>query len=344
MIKDYLNRAKRSKEGNVLLANFAYLSMLQIASYLFPLLTMPYLARVIGVEGFGKIAFAAAVMIWMQTIADWGFNYTATRDVAKNRANLQLVSEIFSRVLYARILLMFLSFAILFVLILTIPKFSENRDVLLVSFLMIPGHIIFPDWFFQAMERMKFITIANILSKLTFTVAVFVFIHNREDYILQPLFVSLGFLVAGIFSLYLIVYKWGIKLIAPSFSDTILTIKKSSNVFVNTIMPNLYNSLSVVLLGFCGGSVANGKFDAGVKLVNICQSFISIVTRTFFPYLSRKTNNHYLYAKINLVTSSIMAILLFLLSPVLIKLLFTEDFYSSIVVMQICSFSLIFLT
>ena len=301
MIKDYLNRAKRSKEGNVLLANFAYLSMLQIASYLFPLLTMPYLARVIGVEGFGKIAFAAAVMIWMQTIADWGFNYTATRDVAKNRANLQLVSEIFSRVLYARILLMFLSFAILFVLILTIPKFSENRDVLLVSFLMIPGHIIFPDWFFQAMERMKFITIANILSKLTFTVAVFVFIHNREDYILQPLFVSLGFLVAGIFSLYLIVYKWGIKLIAPSFSDTILTIK-------------------------------------------ICQSFISIVTRTFFPYLSRKTNNHYLYAKINLVTSSIMAILLFLLSPVLIKLLFTEDFYSSIVVMQICSFSLIFLT
>lgn len=69
--------------------NFMWLSALQVAGYVFPLITMPYLARIIGVEGFGKIAFASAIMVWIQTIADWGFNLTATRDVAQNREKPQ---------------------------------------------------------------------------------------------------------------------------------------------------------------------------------------------------------------------------------------------------------------
>lgn len=69
--------------------NFMWLSVLQVASCVFPLITMPYLARVIGVEGFGEIAFASAIMVWIQTIADWGVNLTATRDVAQNRDNPQ---------------------------------------------------------------------------------------------------------------------------------------------------------------------------------------------------------------------------------------------------------------
>lgn len=72
VLGNLINYIKKSKEGKVLVSNFAYLSLLQIAGYIFPLLTLPYLARVIGAEGFGKIAFAAAIMTWIQTIADWG--------------------------------------------------------------------------------------------------------------------------------------------------------------------------------------------------------------------------------------------------------------------------------
>src|SRR5699024_9198471 len=167
-----LARFKKSKDGKVLASNFGYLMLLQIAGYVFPLITIPYLARVIGVDGFGKIAFAAAVMVWFQTISDWGFNYTATRDVARHRDNLEKVSEIFSNVLWARILLMLVSFVMLLLLIQTIPYFKELQNILLVSFLLVPGHIMFPDWFFQAMKRMKYITIINQLSKTLFTVFV----------------------------------------------------------------------------------------------------------------------------------------------------------------------------
>src|SRR5690606_2901760 len=143
------DRLGKSKDGKALAGNFGYMMLLQVAGYLFPLVTIPYLARVIGVDGFGKIAFAAAVILWFQTITDWGFNYTATRDVAQNRENKEKVDEIFSSVLWARITLMILSFGLLLVLIAAVPYFQENKKIILLTFLIVPGHIMFPDWFFQ---------------------------------------------------------------------------------------------------------------------------------------------------------------------------------------------------
>lgn len=304
---------------------------------------MPYLARVIGVDGFGKIAFASAVMVWVQTIADWGFNFTATRDVAQNRENPQKVSEIFSNVLWARCTLMFVSFLFLLLLIALFPKFRSNTDILLVTFLMIPGHILFPDWFFQAMERMKYITILNVVSKLLFTIAVFVFIKGKDDYILQPLLVSLGYVVSGLIAFYYILVKWKVKLQKPSFGSIMLTIRKSTDVFLNNLMPNLYNSFSTVLLGVFCGDVANGKLEAGTKFVNIAQQFMSVLSRAFFPFLSRKLDKHHIYARINILLSLCMSVLLFLFAPLLIDWFFTEEFADSVTVLRIMSISIFFL-
>lgn len=342
-LKQLFGRLKQSKDGRTLVANFGYLSLLQVASYVFPLITMPYLAWVIGAEGFGKIAFAAAIMVWFQTIADWGFNYTATRDVAKNRDDKEKVSEIFSNVLWARILLMFVSFVVLFVCVLIIPKLRENADVIMISFLMIPGHIMFPDWFFQAMERMKYITILNIVSKTLFTVAIFLFIKERQDYILQPLFTSLGFVISGIIAMYYILIKWKIRLRISSFKTVLRTIKSSTDVFINNLIPNLYNAFSIVLLGFIGGNVANGLYDAGVKFTNIVQQFLLILSRTFFPFLSRRIDKHSIYARLNISSSILLAVALWLLAPVLVKIFYTNEFFYAIKVIRISSISLIFL-
>lgn len=340
-LKQLFARLKQSKDGKTLIANFGYLSLLQVAGYVFPLITMPYLARVIGAEGFGKIAFAAAIMVWFQTIADWGFCYTATRDVAKNRDDKEKVSEIFSNVLWARIFLMLISFVTLSICVMTIPKLQENADVIMISFLMIPGHIMFPDWFFQAMERMKYITILNIVSKTLFTIAIFLFIKERDDYILQPLFTSLGFVVSGIIAMYYILIKWKIRLRFTPFKEIIKTIKSSTDVFINNIVPNFYNAFSSILLGFVGGEVANGILDAGRKFVNIAEQLLSVISRVFFPFLARKGEKHGLYAKINITISVVMAIFLFVFAPLIIRTFFTSEFENSIIVLRILSISII---
>lgn len=342
-ITGLISAARKSKDGKVLIQNFSYLAFLQIAGYIFPLITIPYLARVIGVEGFGKIAFASAIIVWFQTVADWGFNYTATRDVAKNRDDKEKVSEIFSNVLWARCLLVLLSFALLVLAILIIPKFKENQAIILVTFLLVPGHIMFPDWFFQAMERMKYITILNILSKLLFTIAVFVFIKEKSDYILQPLFTSLGFVLSGFIAMYYILGRWKVKLQAPSIKPIMKTIKGSTDVFINNIVPNLYNSFSTVLLGFYGGSFSNGILDAGSKFVAVLQQFMGIISRVFFPFLSRKIEKHTLYRKINLFTAIVFSLILFLFAPLIIRLFFTSEFSQAVIVLRIMSFSIAFL-
>ena len=137
-LKKHINQIKKSKDGRTLAANFGYLSLLQVAGYIFPLVTIPYLARVIGVAGFGKIAFAAAVLVWFENFTDWGFNYTATRDVALNRDNIEKVSEIFSNVIWAKFLLMIIALGLLLLLIQIIPIFRQNSTILLISFLIIP--------------------------------------------------------------------------------------------------------------------------------------------------------------------------------------------------------------
>lgn len=342
-IKRQFNEALASKDGRTLLTNFGYLSLLQIVGYAFPLITIPYLAKTIGVDSFGKIAFASAVIVWLQTVSDWGFNYTATRDVAKNRDNIEKVSEIFSYVLWARLLLTVMSFSVLLIAIALIPEFTENRSILLVTFLLVPGHVMFPDWFFQAMERMRYITILNLLSKTVFTVAIFIFIKEKSDFILQPLFTSLGFVLSGVIAMYLIFFKWKIKLYKPKIKPVFAIIKGSTDVFINNITPNLYNSFSVLLLGFFGGNVANGKLDAGGKFVAVAQQFMLVMSRTFFPFLSRRIDKHKLYVKINLGLAAFFASVLFLAAPLIIRVFFTSEFYDSIIVLQIMAVSLFFI-
>jgi O-antigen/teichoic acid export membrane protein len=340
-IKKITKRLGKSRDGQALASNFGYMMLLQLASKIFPLLTIPYLARIIGVDGFGKIAFAGAVIIWFRTITDWGFNYTATRDVSRNRENPEKVSEIFSNVLWARVFLSLISLLLLLLLIEVIPYFNDNKILLLVTFFVVPGQIFFPEWFFQAMERMKYITIFNIVTKALFTALVFIFIKEKSDFILQPLFISLGYVVSGLFATYVIIIKWKVKVHSPSLPITFKTIKNSTDVFINNLMPNLYNSLSVVLLGFFGGNVANGLLDAGSKFVNISQEFMNAISRVFFPFLSRKIHKHAIYTKLHLIVSVIVTLLLFLSAPFIIKFFFTAAFSEAIPILQIMSLSII---
>lgn len=337
------NQIAASKEGRTVFANFGYLFLLQVAGYVFPLISMPYLARVIGAEGFGKIAFASAIVVWIQTISDWGFNLTATRDVAQNRDNKELVSRIFSNVLWVRSVLTLLSGIILLLVVLLVPYLRENADIIFVTFLLVPGYILFPEWFFQAIEKMKYTTFFNLFLKLVFTVAVFVFIHKREDYLMQPLLTTIGYLLCGIGALYLIFKKWGYSLYKPQWDEIFKTIRNSTDVFINNLMPNLYNSFSVMLLGFFGGSTANGIYDGGNRFPVIFYQFQSVLSRAFYPFLSRRPDKHSFYAKLNIVSALIGAVFLILLSPLVIKIMLGDEFEKSVVVMQILSFSVVFL-
>lgn len=339
-----LNKITHSSEAKKVGKNFFYLTLLQIGGYVFPLLTMPYLAKVIGVTGFGKIAFAAAIIGYVQTITDWGFNYTTTRDIAKARDDIRQIERIYSTVTWARILLMIIAFCLISIAVICTPYLRENATIIFISFLLIPGHVIFPEWLFQGMEEMKYITYLNFGSKLIFTCLIFIFITTPADYLLQPLLLACGTFMAGFIGIIFVWKKWKIRLKPVPFSDIISSIKQSTDVFINTLIPNFYNSFSVILLGFFGGTVSNGYYDGGNKFNNIMSQFLQVISRAFFPFLARKIDKHDLFVQISLSISFLISIITFISAPWLIHTFLDGTFDQSITVLRILCPSIFFLT
>ncbi len=339
-----IKKIRKNKDYRVLTENFFYLSIIQATSSFLPLITLPYLAKVIGVDGFGRIAFAFSIILLFDTIVDWGFSYSATRDVAKNRNDKEKVSEIFSNVLWSKVLLMVISFCTLLLITLFFSKIKNNQLLIFVTFLLIPGKIIFPIWFFQAMERMKYITILNLFSKVIFTVAIFVFINKKSDFILQALFTSLGFILSGIISMYIILKKWRIELKKPNFIVILKTIKNSSIIFLENFIPNLYNNFSIMLVGFWFGATSNGILDAGTKFVDKAQQLINMISKVFFPFLARRIDKHDLYVKIVLFVSIVFSVLLFLFAPLIINFFYTSEFKNSVNILRLLSVTVFFMS
>lgn len=342
LVNNILKLINTNNERRALAENMSYLFILKISGYIFPLITIPYLAKTIGVEGYGKIAFATAIVAWFQTICDWGFTYTATRDVAQNKNDLKKVSIIFSQVLWSRLLLMLISFTILYSITTYIGYLHDKQNIILLTFLVIPGRILFPDWLFQALEKMKFITFFDLISKLIFTLLVFVFIKEKSDYILYPLFIALGYIFTGLVSMYIVIFRWNITLQKPILMSTVHSLVKSFDVFINLLMPHFNLDLSSILLNIYGGNIANGIFSAGNRFSVVAQQLMMVISRAFFPLLSRKMHLHNQYLKINLSLALLLSASLFIFSPIIIDLFFTSEFKESILILRILAISIFF--
>ena len=270
------------------MSNFFSLSVLQGANYILPLITLPYLVRVLGVEYFGLLAFATTTVMYFQILTDYGFNLTATREISIHRDNKEKVIEIFSSVMTIKIILMFVSFFLLSILVFSFEKFSQDALVYFLTFGTVVGQVLFPVWFFQGMERMKYITYLNILSKVIFTIAIFVFVQEQSDFYLVPLLTSIGFLVAGIWSLYLIKKEFGVGFEVQTIDTIKHHLVEGWDIFVSMVFISMYRSSNIIILGLLTNNTIVGYYSIAEKVVKTLQSLQDVVGNTLFPYLSKK--------------------------------------------------------
>ena len=345
MIKKLIQKFQK-EEHKRLLSNFISLAILQGANYILPLITFPYLVRVLGVEKFGLLAFAGATIAYFGILTDYGFNLSATREVSIYRDNKEKLNEIFSSVMIIKVILMTVSFLLLLILIFSFDKFKEHYEIFLLTFGMVIGQVMFPQWFFQGMERMKYITFLNILAKIIFTIAIFVFIHKESDYWEVPLINSLGFIVAGIMALYLIMKDFKIKFKFQSFKTLKAYFIDGWHIFISNIAISLYTTSTTFILGLFTNNTIVGYYSIADKIKSAVQGLLGPISQTIYPYISKKVKENK-FEGINFIRkitiyiglfSFFLSFLLFIFAPEIIYLVAGEKYERSVLVLKIIAF------
>jgi PST family polysaccharide transporter len=341
-IKNLFNTEEKKR----LLSNFLSLSVLRGANYILPLITFPYLVRVLGVEKFGLLSFAGASIAYFNILTDYGFNLTATREVSIYRDNREKLNEIFSSVMLIKFVLMIISFLLLLLLVCSFNKFKVHSIVFLMTFGMVIGQVLFPQWFFQGMERMKYITFLNILAKSIFTIAIFVFIHKESDYWKVPLINSLGFITAGIIAVYMIINKFKINFKFHSLRTLKYYFVEGWHVFISNIAISLYTVSTTFILGLFTNNTIVGYYSIADKIKSAVQGLLSPISQTIYPYISKKVKENKkegikFIRKITFyigIFSFILSFLLFIFAPEIIHLVAGTKYEKSILVLRIISF------
>lgn len=329
-----------------LIENFFSLSLLQIANYILPLITIPYLVRVLGPEKFGLVSFAQAFIQYFVIITDYGFHLTATRKISLYRNQTDKINEIFSSVFAAKIFLCFLSLLLLLVVVFSIEKFRVNWLLYFVTFGIVAGNMLFPVWLFQGMEQMKYITYINVSSKAIFTFFIFIIVKSEDHYLRVAFLNSAGYLFSGIISLYVVSTAFGIRPHIPKWVSVKEEMKDGFYVFLSFIGERLYTTSNIFILGLLTSNTAVGYYSAGERLVKALQGLFQPVSQVIYPHISY-TASQSLERTLKFIrkiiysmggTFGLASVLLFVFSKDIVLLLYGTGFENTESVMRIMSF------
>jgi Membrane protein involved in the export of O-antigen and teichoic acid len=329
-----------------LINNFLSLAILQGTNYILPLITFPYLVRVLGPAHYGLIAFSQAFITYFIVLTDYGFNLTATRQIAVNKSNKENVRSIFSTVIVIKFIFAFVYFLLMAAIVFSIDKFREVWTLYFITYGMVIGNVLFPIWFFQGMEQMKYITLLNIGSKFISTAAIFIFVRNVNDFLYVPLINSVSVILFGIISIILIFRVYRISFSLRYVRNITKQLYDGWHVFISQIAINLYTASSTFILGLFTNNTIVGYYASGEKIVKAVQGLITPIAQTVYPHvnsLAAKSKElafaflKKLFLFISVSTLAISAILL-LSADFLVSLILGNEYTHSIIIVKILSF------
>jgi PST family polysaccharide transporter len=138
------------------------------------------------------------------------------------------------------------------------------------------------------MERMKYITILTIISKLIFTLSIFIFVQGEEDFFIVPLLNSIGAITAGVLALYIINKDFYVKLTWQKPGTIKFYFKSGWDIFVQRFYVNLYGATNIMILGFLTNDKIVGYYSIAEKIVDIVNQFFNVVSNVYYPYFAKQ--------------------------------------------------------
>lgn len=330
-----------------LFRNTAALFIVQISSYLAPLLILPYLSRVLSTDHFGLIAFATSFNWYFLTLVEYGFNLSATRRIAIYREDATKVSKIFSSVMAAKTFLTVVGFILMIAIVMATPKLRPNLTLFMISYLAVIGDLLFPLWLFQGLQKMENLVWRDLCAKGVALVLIFAFVRRDADYLWAAGFQAGSTVIAGIVGLITVPILSPVRWVLPSIQEALMAMREGWPVFVSMVALSLTNSTNILVLGLYAGPTDVALYTAPSRLVVAVRMLVSPVVTALYPHLSHMAANSrneavaFLRKYALVLAGPFFAASLVLLggaSPI-IRILYGSKYVASIEILRILAFS-----
>ncbi|WP_293882562.1 flippase [Sphingomonas sp.] len=330
-----------------LVTNIASMTLWQVGNYLVPLLTYPFLTRVLDVRGYGQFTFSFGIIAYFVLITDWGFGMSASAEVAQNRDDPARISEIFWGTMATKLMLAVGCIVVLGILTLVVPDLGIIAPILFAASGLIIANLITVFWCLQGLEQLGFFAVIALVCRVLVVPATFLLVHGPADVWIAALVQAAGALLAGIASLELLRRQRIIG--TPVFTNvTIVSRMKSSwHLFLAAASANLYTTTNIVVVGTLLGPVAAGIYTAADRLRAAAQNVIQPISQAAYPrscrLMAESPERAMQFARKILAAQASITVLvttaLFFGAPLIIHILAGPRYAASVAVLQILALS-----
>lgn len=271
-------------EKKSLKLNFIMNAILTMSSFIFPLISAPYIYRVLQAEAKGKVAFATALIAYFLMLARLGIPTYGVRACAKVRDDRHALTKTAHELLIINLIMSCVSYALLVLGLLFIPRLQSDRALYLVVSLTIIFDTIGMEWLYKALEQYTYIAIRSVAFKFVALVAMFVFVHAPDDYVIYGGITILAASASNIFNFfharkYISMRPVGGYQLRPHLTAVVIF-------FAMTCASTVYTNLDTVMLGFMSGDEAVGYYDAAVRIKSILVSIVTSLGVVLLPRAS----------------------------------------------------------
>ena len=307
--------------------NALSLIILQGMNALIPLLVVPFLTRVLGVERFGSIAVVLAIIQLAYVLTDYGFSLSSPFTISKVRDDIRSVGEQIGAIFILKFGLSVLSSLAVIVYGLIISPDLPNKIIYLIAPIAIFGQAFQPIWFFQGIEKLKNVTIFMVIVRLFYICFICSIVSSPDDAWLVILGWGMGNILGALLGIWRI-YKEGYRVLIPSRSLVLDVFKNSSQFFISRVAVSLHTSASTVLVGAVGGVSQAAQFSVCEQIYKGGQGVTSPINQALYPYMA-KFKDFKLFFKIVIIVGfalSIGCILISYFSGELLTIVFGEKY------------------
>ncbi len=275
------------RKYKILLQNFSYLTILKALTLVLPLITFPYLMRILGAEKYGLVMWGWAIAEMFIVFIKFGFDTLAVKLISENRDDLKQLSYIVSKLTYIKSLLLLISAIVFFGLLFIVESIARHQVLFLCFFVFIVFESMLPVWYFQGIENMKIMAILVASIKLFFALLVFLFIDEQGDYLIVPILYAVGSMFSSLLAYYLIIVKDKIRFCKVEIGKIYGVIGESSYILFSNLTVVARDRLTIILIEKYLGLEAVAYFDISVKIINILLTPFHMVSQVLYPHIAR---------------------------------------------------------